>query len=46
MMFAHVCSMRSSFKDFNRGIEVSIYQFKKQADESIVKKNTLTLFEL
>ena len=26
--------------------KLSIYQFKKQADESIVKKNTLTLFEL
>ena len=46
MMFAHVCSLRSSFKNFNRGIKLSNHQFKKQADESIVKKNTLTLFEL
>ena len=44
-----VCSRlfnANSFKDFNRGKKLSNYQFKKQADESIVKKNTLTLFEL
>ena len=44
-----VCSRLFNAKfiqNFNRSIKLSIYQFKKQADESIVKKNTLTLFEL
>ena len=41
-----VCSRLFNAKfiqNFNRSIKLSIYQFKKQADESIVKKNTLTL---
>ena len=41
-----VCSRFFNAKfiqNFNRSIKLSIYQFKKQADESIVKKNTLTL---
>ena len=33
-------------QNFNSSIKLSTYQFKEQADESIVKKNTLTLFEL
>ena len=44
-----VCSRLFNAKfiqNFNRSIKLSIYQFKKQADESIVKKNTLMLFEL
>ena len=44
-----VCSRFFNAK-FNQRLQqrhkLSIYQFKKQADESIVKKNTLTLFEL
>ena len=41
-----VCSRLFNAKfiqNFNRSTKLSIYQFKKQADESIVKKNTLTL---
>ena len=41
-----VCSRLFNAKfiqNFNRSINLSIYQFKKQADESIVKKNTLKL---
>ena len=41
-----VCSRLFNAKfiqNFNRSIKLSIYQFKKQADESTVKKNTLTL---